>query len=482
MSESVASPTPPMRRPRRFWRWVKRGTLALALLITVAPLVGFGEMKWTRRSGQKKLDAATAKLDADDPGWRLEDIVAEHNSKVPPAESNSALKAVAIVGRLPKADDPEQSPWKLRERIDTARSQNERPDPRDWSALEKHYPAWEPGMIELRQWTAATPRGRFKFEYAGGSPLDIRIQNSHDVRTALSVLSWDSLHHAYGGRADRALASALSGLHLTRSVDFEPIFFAYLVRLRCVIQVMNSVAQTLAWCPNAADAALAPLQDSMLFESTSAPVRPSLRGERAYMHKSMVMADRGEISIYDDRSHGTRRERLQHQYHRQFLPNQAAFALERFDELSALLVLPDPEKTTAFQQWTLPLRNRENFLGVTLLRPVVSVVATAEIRHRARCLCTAAGIACERYRLKHGKWPAKLDDLTEFGMPQNLLDPFDGQPLRYSLLDDGAVVYSVDEDGRDDGGEVVRREGRPKDVGFRLWNPDRRKVPMPARP
>jgi hypothetical protein len=112
----------------------------------------------------------------------------------------------------------------------------------------------------------------------------------------------------------------------------------------------------------------------------------------------------------------------------------------------------------------------------------MSILARFEIQHRARCLCTAAGIACERYRLKHGKWPAQLDDLAEFGMPKGSIDPFDGKPLRYRIVEDGAIVYSVGKNGIDDNGDVLGRFGNPDDVGFRLWNVDKRKVPMPEKP
>ena len=78
--------------------------------------------------------------------------------------------------------------------------------------------------------------------------------------------------------------------------------------------------------------------------------------------------------------------------------------------------------------------------------------------------------------MKHGKWPQALDDLAEFGIAKGLIDPFDGQPLRYSVVEDGVVIYSIGTDGRDDGGDVVRREGTPNDTGFRLWNADKRRV------
>jgi hypothetical protein len=114
--------------------------------------------------------------------------------------------------------------------------------------------------------------------------------------------------------------------------------------------------------------------------------------------------------------------------------------------------------------------------------PAVKKVMEAEVRHHAKCLCTAAGIACERFRLKRGNWPTSLDDLAEFGLAKGLTDPFDGKPMRYRIVEDGAIVYSVGTNGIDDEGDVVRREGTPDDVGFRLWNADKRKVPKPEKP
>lgn len=57
-----------------------------------------------------------------------------------------------------------------------------------------------------------------------------------------------------------------------------------------------------------------------------------------------------------------------------------------------------------------------------------------------------------------------------------MIDPFDNQPLRFSVVEDGIVIYSIGTDGRDDGGDVVRREGTPNNTGFRLWNVEKRRV------
>ena len=106
------------------------------------------------------------------------------------------------------------------------------------------------------------------------------------------------------------------------------------------------------------------------------------------------------------------------------------------------------------------------------------------IRHQsnaqARGLCVGVGIACERYRLKHGRWPKSLDDLADFGFAKTPVDPFDGQPLRYLIEADGVIIYSVGKNGIDDGGDTHRREGTAEDVGCRLWNPARRRIKTPA--
>lgn len=484
MSEPVPVPSliPPKRRPWRFWRWVKRVTLAFLLLIVAVLLVGFGEMKWTRRSGQKKLEAMSAKLDADDPGWRFEDIIAAHNAKVPPDESNSAMRAVTIVKRFPKFESG-RSIWQRKSDLDVGQLPNELPDAEKWKELDIDYSAHEPGLIELRQWDAATPRGRFKIEYSGGYPFNIRFDNCQEVRNALTYLTWDSLHFAYAGKGDRALASTMAGLHLVRSVDFEPIAIEYLVRIGAANQALKAVEQTLAWCPTTSDKQLATMQELVRKESVELSIRPFLRGERAFILKGFDLAAGGEVDLDQvlELRHQSTSERLGFWYLSQFLPANSAHVIERFDDLLLKLDLPPGEKLNALKVRERSGMDREKLFARLVLIPM-SVVAIYELQHQARCLCAAAGIACERYRLKHNKWPSQLSDLSELIVSKDLIDPFDGKPLRFKILNDGAVVYSVGKNGVDDEGDVFNSFGDPKDVGFRLWNVDRRKVPPKPEP
>ena len=76
---------------------------------------------------------------------------------------------------------------------------------------------------------------------------------------------------------------------------------------------------------------------------------------------------------------------------------------------------------------------------------------------------TKTALAVERYRLARGKLPEALGQLVPDYLPAVPEDPFDGTPLRYRRTERGFVVYSVGEDGNDDGGKAAppAAQGKP---------------------
>ncbi len=485
--ETPPAPTTPKRRSR--WRWPMRAVLALVLLFVGAVIVYAVEWKLTRRAGQKKLDAATARLDAEDPGWRFEEIVADHNAKVPPPESNSALRAVEIAKAFPPRSDLQTSLDTVYTKVAEGRLPNELPPQADWDELESQYGGYEKGIAELRKWDAGTPRGRLSMDlnrFDGRDPLDLRHGDSFTFLTTSFALWWDSVRWAHKGNPGKALGAAAANLHLIRSVDFEPMITAQLIRLGRPDAAVKSVEQTLAWCRSADDTTLKEMQELMGREATRVPVLPTFRGERAYAMRRLELFDRGEHRLVDRPL--TTSERLLMVHLRQFVPDNAALVDERIVSLAATVALAPGQRAATLKEWKSRPSNGRTFpfnlptnLAATVMPPADRLVL-AGLRHDARCLCAEAGIACERFRLKHGCWPKSLDDLQAFGIPKGPVDPFDGEPLRYRIEEDGVCIYSVGENGIDDGGDTHRREGKPEDTGFRLWNPAKRRVPITEVP
>jgi len=62
-----------------------------------------------------------------------------------------------------------------------------------------------------------------------------------------------------------------------------------------------------------------------------------------------------------------------------------------------------------------------------------------------------------------------LEEVVPEFLPQVPTDPFDGEPLRYVVADDGYLVYSVGPDATDHGGQGDET-GQP-DLVFRVQRP-----------
>ncbi len=92
------------------------------------------------------------------------------------------------------------------------------------------------------------------------------------------------------------------------------------------------------------------------------------------------------------------------------------------------------------------------------LLPAFPWLTTEDIRTIARLRTADVALAIQRYRLATGSLPDSLEELVPSYLDAVPKDPFDGKDLRYKKLDIGFVVYSVGEDGKDDGGVQVSPE------------------------
>ena len=84
-------------------------------------------------------------------------------------------------------------------------------------------------------------------------------------------------------------------------------------------------------------------------------------------------------------------------------------------------------------------------------------------------LATQTIVAILRYRAERDSYPATLDELVQAGYLDALPDdPFGAGPLSYRRTDDGFLLYSWGENGRDDGGQQgTDHQGKP-----RMWSYD----------
>ena len=89
---------------------------------------------------------------------------------------------------------------------------------------------------------------------------------------------------------------------------------------------------------------------------------------------------------------------------------------------------------------------------LSVMAPAVQTAADSQFRVDAERALTLTVAALAGYRLQHGEYPAHLADLPVELLPQPAVDPFSGGLLIYRRTPRGYELYSVGQNGEDDGG------------------------------
>ena len=112
----------------------------------------------------------------------------------------------------------------------------------------------------------------------------------------------------------------------------------------------------------------------------------------------------------------------------------------------------------------------------TLAKSVEKAMRAETERSFAIC-----AIALKRYSLRHGTLPSSLDALQPEFLRSVPVDYMDGKPMKYRLNPDGGfTLYSVGEDGKDDGGDPSPLPGKSNTRN--LWDRKDFIWPAPALP
>jgi hypothetical protein len=462
-------------------RWLKRTLVAVVACLALRTVWLVGEREWKRAAGEREYAAAVAETEKSDPNWRWEALAA--NRQQPPADKNGAT----LIPRIGEAT------------------------PKDWGQ-KLHDPEWEPILTrpanlrlpdevvaEARRELGAAGRAvefarAFK-DYPSGhreitlsrDVLGTLLPDTQHTRAAAALLRWSAVVAVEDGDPGRAADDLAAALNVSRSIGDEPFLISQLVRMATRTVAARSTERALAQLSLPADR-LASLQAAWAADAEEPLLLYGVRGERAAWDVLMARLGDGTVTLNDIA--GTKEEGLSFGtfawwLYRCRVSRNRAFALRWYGEAVAAARLPVHEQAPIIRslRGKLPDPGDKDYVLARLLLPAVDKVAEGGWRAAAEARCVAVGLVCERFRLAHGRWPESLSavpaDLLPGGVP---FDPFDGQPLRYRRLDDGAVVYSVGPDGKDDGGALDRQvmPGAPdSDIGFRLWDPAHRRKPAP---
>jgi hypothetical protein len=341
---------------------------------------------------------------------------------------------------------------------------------------------------------ADLPRGRFEIDWTT-NPLTARIPID-EVRSVTILLMFDVERRLQDGDAARALVSCRAAIHGCQYLRDDPCVVTLLISYGCQAMTLEKIERLLGQGQAGEDALREMQQDLEQEERDLVPAfRRALRGERASVDHLLDLFDRNQlpremlIKIVSRTTTGLSKTGYSgfDDWFEEFLAKQSiksipaarAALLEYNGKAIEIAQSPVEDVEQQLKSFEATLVNHPALVRV--LAPRHSVIAQGTRRRIAHCRSAIAAIAVERFRLKNGRWPDSMSDLIPDLMSVPPMDPCRKTSLSFARVSDGVVIYSVGPDGKDDGGDVDGNHpmARGKDIGFRLWDPEKRRQPPP---
>lgn len=303
-------------------------------------------------------------------------------------------------------------------------------------------------------WKAAAAGGAARFpQFDAGGVTGLPSLNA---RQAARLLELHAHVMAHQGRHVDSLRDVRAIFALSEALRREPLQLLFLVRL-AYHALGCSLTQELVSHSTWNDSEIAELQTLIAAGDFKVEMIRALHGERAQSLSMIDNAGFGPLTNF-----------------------QKSAALEVYQEAIEGMALDWPGALQEQAAVAARLGARKGITGwryfvIQLVGPSLEEGSHAGARATARQRALVALLAARRFQIKNGRLP---DSIKEIG-PENfgthdvpadqLTDPFDGQPLRFLKKEGRIAIYSLGENGVDDGGQITSINQKPPlDAGFEL--------------
>jgi hypothetical protein len=324
----------------------------------------------------------------------------------------------------------------------------------------------------------------FNLDYS--NVLDLQLSHLSKLKAAEVVVSETAMQSLYRKDYSEAWPDLCAAVDLIRLHDNEPLEISQLVRCALLNVAIGATWEALQE-NNWTDAQLSELQSKWEATDLLTLLEPSMARERAYGIEALAAMRRSSNMVFGGimfSGGGTAgnsgswmddmRQEIKDLYNRypRFWKWKSAWSYE--EELYYLQIetaAVDASRKITPTGAFVPTFNefRHQATNIDRMYPDAddhfsqfhlsssffnhNFTSLAERETARRLLVTV--LALKRYHLQHGAYPANLNELVPNYLKQVPMDFMDGKPLRYRLRPDGDfLLYSVGEDGEDNGGDA----------------------------
>lgn len=433
----------------RIWptkrRW-KQMAIAAVAIVAIA-LIANAFMIWRTNSRlQARIDAIRA---AGDPA-----TIADLAPDPIPADQNAAAHLDKLVPRLDAFDKDlahfyDKTP--VGQAYDAARGRDEAPTMEQLAAIRAivdKYPDIEAGITGAAACDQYASLTDFSFNHH--QLIEDSLKRVQKIRTAARFAAWRMEVLTRDGQADAAVRLGTQVMRLARLHNAEPLLINFLVG----IAVRMTVAQ--------------PLYDALATGDVSPETLSALDKELAlhddpHQLESMLKTEQAfGISVASEGGSIPQMTEINPIWFRLVgWPVKSLFidSLNVYDDQLALANRPFYEIRGRFDANGSMKPSNVGVLG-DLLAPALGAAITAHSRNVAMIRSLRISVAFARYRQQNGSEASELDELA---LPKEVtIDPFSGESLKLKHIRDNWAIYSVMQNGIDDGGDFKDQ----KDYGF----------------
>lgn len=473
----------PSNTPTESWHRRHRGIVLGWSGITLFLLLLFALSQLQRYRVQRKIDARFAAIRAQ--GLPVTLGEANEYYKAVPASENGALVLIQFSNHLVDWDDI-YAPWIGVLASNSVNYATNPITPAAFTALQSIVVSNQTALQYLHDATT-NHNWRYPIDLNQGSGM--LFTHLTKFRSSVGLLKLEALLHLAEGHPSQSISSLNTSFLVADSFASEPLLISFLVR-RSYLDMTISNTEHLLARSEFSEQDLAKLQKTITTIEQNLDLLFMLRGERAFTtgtwHEPISnyvsggfapdapfdhlpdFAQKIGWSIYEGGG-----------YKQQDLLNY----LELFDEVERLI---HQGTAAALQQGkqiekSLSSTNKPSMdmIMTTMLSGYLfqSMKINASLTARLRCAQTT--LAVERFRLENHHLPQNLGEVIPRYLSHVPIDPYTDAPLLYRITTNGFRIYSVGENGQDDGG-LTRHENsfanKSDDVVF-LIEGERLKAP-----